>query len=58
MNGEHDYQALQKLFMRHLPNKVPLFNEYHALLVKCAKDFCKKSKEKCSACPIYEKYLD
>ena len=29
-----------------------LFNEYHALLVKLAKDFCLKSKPKCNTCPI------
>jgi endonuclease-3 related protein len=38
-NRYTDYQAL---FISHLPSDAALFNEYHALLVKLAKDFCRK----------------
>jgi endonuclease-3 related protein len=50
-----DYQALQRFFMDHLPRTRRLFNEYHALLVKLGKDFCKKTKENCLACPLRQK---
>jgi endonuclease-3 related protein len=50
-----DYHALQSLFMMHLPPDEQLFNEYHALLVKLAKDYCRKSKKECLRCPIHEK---
>lgn len=31
---------------------VKLFNEYHALLVKLAKEFCVKNKPRCDTCPL------
>jgi len=45
------YDDLQKLFMENLPKDSKLFNEYHALLVKLGKDFCKK-KPVCDKCPL------
>lgn len=47
-----DYGQLQGLFMKHLPKKTRIFNEYHALLVRLGKEFCLKSKPKCQACPL------
>ncbi len=49
---ETDYHTIQELFMDGLPADVALFNEYHALLVRLGKDFCKKTKPLCSTCPI------
>ena len=46
------YADVQKLFMDNLKRQEKLFNEYHALLVKLAKDFCRKSKPKCDSCPL------
>ncbi len=46
-----DYSDVQSLFMRHLPHQVPLFNEYHALIVKTAKVYCKREPA-CAACPL------
>lgn len=46
-----DYHSLQGLFMDNLPEDVDLYNEYHALIVKTAKDFCKK-KPICNICPL------
>ncbi|MFQ5729994.1 MAG: endonuclease III domain-containing protein [Waddliaceae bacterium] len=45
------YQEIQDYFMTHLPHESTILNEYHALLVKTAKDFCKK-KPGCSGCPL------
>jgi endonuclease III related protein len=46
------YADVQRLFMDNLKQQEKLFNEYHALLVKLAKDFCRKSKPKCDSCPL------
>lgn len=45
------YEAVQRLFMDHLPPEERLFNEYHALLVRLAKSCCLK-KPKCALCPL------
>jgi endonuclease-3 related protein len=47
-----DYHEMQDLFMDSLPNTPALFNEYHALIVRTGKEFCKKSKPRCSECPL------
>ncbi len=49
---ESDYHELQALFLDHLPEDVPLFNEYHALIVCTAKEFCRKSDPRCDTCPL------
>ncbi|BCO10035.1 endonuclease III [Desulfolithobacter dissulfuricans] len=46
------YYELQELFMDNLEEDVALFNEYHALLVRVGKEFCKKSRPNCAACPL------
>jgi endonuclease-3 related protein len=48
---EANYQALQDLFMEHLPLDVEMFNEYHALLVRVGKLHCKR-KARCKGCPL------
>ena len=45
------YEDLQRFFMENLPRDVHLYNEYHALLVYTAKDFCRKAP-KCENCPL------
>ncbi len=37
------YEACRRLFLSNLPADAALFNEYHALLVRHGKDFCRKS---------------
>ncbi|MFA4989577.1 MAG: endonuclease III domain-containing protein [Candidatus Omnitrophota bacterium] len=46
------YDQVQRLFMLNLKKDVKLFNEYHALLVALAKNYCLKSAPKCSVCPL------
>ncbi len=46
-----DYVHVQKLFMDNLKRDADLFNEYHALLVKAGKHYCKK-KADCGNCPL------
>ncbi|UCB56533.1 MAG: endonuclease III domain-containing protein [Candidatus Omnitrophota bacterium] len=45
------YAQIQALFERNLPRSLRLFNEYHALIVRLAKAFCRK-KPLCSTCPL------
>lgn len=46
-----DYRDIQSLFMRNLPRKSRLFNEYHALIVQLGKAYCKK-RPLCHLCPL------
>jgi len=48
-----DYERLRELFESNLPEDVQLFNEYHALLVRVGKEFC-KPKARCTGCPLEE----
>lgn len=40
-NGAGSYAEYQRLFHQALPADTPLFNEYHALLVRHGKDVCR-----------------
>lgn len=48
-----NYHRLQQLFTDNLPPDRQLFNEYHALLVRNAKEYCRKS-ECLPGCPLRE----
>jgi endonuclease-3 related protein len=44
--------ALQRRVMDDLPQDPALFNEYHALLVRVAKEYCRPSVALCARCPL------
>jgi endonuclease-3 related protein len=46
-----DYESLRELFQSNLPQEIQLFNEYHALLVRVGKEFC-RPRAKCTGCPL------
>lgn len=46
-----DYELIRSFFESNLPQDVKLFNEYHALLVKLGKTYC-RAKPLCSQCPL------
>ncbi len=46
-----DYSQVQRLFMKNIKADRRVFNEYHALIVRCAKEFC-RSKPLCTQCPL------
>jgi endonuclease III related protein len=49
-----DYNTMQNIFMRNLPEDVQLYNEYHALIVYNAKYHC--HKQTCDkTCPLHQK---
>ena len=45
------YAEVQSLFERNLPPSQRLYNEYHALIVRLGKQFC-RSKPRCDRCPL------
>jgi endonuclease III related protein len=47
-----DYHEVKDYFESALPADAPLYNEYHALLVRVGKDFCRRSAAKCDTCPL------
>lgn len=47
-----DYDRWKALFETRLPRRPEIYNEYHALLVKLGKDFCKKNLPLCGGCPL------
>jgi endonuclease-3 related protein len=46
-----DYETLQYAFTSALEPDVHLYNEYHALIVRVAKDYCRK-QALCPGCPL------
>jgi endonuclease-3 related protein len=51
LTEKEGYDDYQRLFTANLGADAPLFNEYHALLVKLAKDACRK-KPLCRRCRL------
>ncbi len=47
------YEEVRMLFESSLPREVQLYNEYHALLVRLGKEYC-KTKPHCAGCPLEE----
>ncbi len=45
------YHDVQRFITAHVPKSVRLYNEFHALLVRLGKDFCRKTP-RCDACPL------
>ncbi len=46
------YDELQQLFHDNLPRDAKIYNEYHALLVRLGKGYCKKNEPRCTVCPV------
>jgi endonuclease III related protein len=47
-----DLAAVQARIMANLPRDPALFQEYHALLVRVAKEYCRRMP-RCEACPLW-----
>jgi endonuclease-3 related protein len=52
ISGRARYADIQTLFMTVMPPSVPMFNQYHALLVNTGKQFCRKQNPRCAICPL------
>ena len=51
IDGDVSYKDLQRLFTENLDLDIYLYKEFHALIVKTGKLFCKKEPE-CKDCPL------
>jgi endonuclease-3 related protein len=51
IGDDADYHAIQTLFMDHLQPDAALFNQFHAMIVKTGKTFCRKAPQ-CAGCPL------
>ena len=47
------YESIQERFHGSLPRKAALFNEYHALIVRAGKDWCRANAPRCEQCPLF-----
>jgi endonuclease-3 related protein len=52
MGIEGDYGEIQSLFESTIPREVPLYKEFHALIVEYGKQFC--GKKRCDECVLVE----
>lgn len=52
--AKDSYEAYQELFEANLPAEAALFNEYHALLDRHAKETCQKRQPRCAGCCLLE----
>jgi endonuclease-3 related protein len=52
MGIEGDYGEMQSLFESSIPLDVPLYKEFHALIVEYGKQFC--GKKRCEECVLIE----
>jgi endonuclease-3 related protein len=46
------YDQVREIFTRALPAETPLFNEYHALIVRLGKECCRPRLPRCASCPL------
>jgi endonuclease-3 related protein len=54
LSSSEGYQSIRARFLIALPQDVPLFNEYHALIVTLAKGHCRKQRPECATCPLQQ----
>lgn len=48
------YLQIQQFLEQRLPRDVSLYNEFHALIVRTGKEYCRKRDARCSECPLKE----
>lgn len=46
------YDEIQRLFVKQLPRSRRIYNEYHALIVRLGKEFCRPNTPRCDLCPL------
>lgn len=46
------YEEIRKFFEGNLPQDASLYNEFHALIVRTGKEYCRKENPRCSECPL------
>jgi endonuclease-3 related protein len=51
-SGHEPYEELRRRMETAVIRRVPVYNEFHALLVRVGKDHCRKRQPLCSGCPL------
>jgi endonuclease-3 related protein len=51
-HGKQSYEEIRALFENSLPLSAALFNEYHGLIVRTGKDFCRAGAPLCENCAL------
>ena len=54
IDAETDYHQLQEYIESRLPQDAAMYNEFHAMLVRLGKDYCRKTGPRCPMCPLRE----
>lgn len=54
LDYDASYEDIKDYFESTLPDDPALYNEYHALLVRVGKEYCKRAVPNCAACPLAE----
>jgi len=49
---DQPYDVIRKTIEQNLPSSAKLYNEFHALLVKTGKEYCRKNDPLCDTCPL------
>ncbi len=47
------YEEIRRLFEGSLPGGAPLYNEFHALIVRTGKEYCHTRNPGCRECPLH-----
>jgi len=51
-SNDLEYEDIRRHFESNLGKKPRIFNEYHALIVRLGKEYCRKNEPLCAACPL------
>jgi endonuclease-3 related protein len=51
LSGQESYEAVEEVFHAALPADAALFNDYHAQVVRLARDVC-RTRPACPSCPL------
>src|SRR6266403_1293078 len=50
--SSQSYEDIRQLFEGSVPGDAPLYNEFHALIVRTGKEYCRTRNPRCSECPL------
>jgi endonuclease-3 related protein len=51
--SSQSYEDIRQLFEGSVPGDAPLYNEFHALIVRTGKEYCRTRNPRCSECPLH-----
>jgi endonuclease-3 related protein len=51
--AKQGYEEIRRIFEHSLLGDAPLYNEFHALIVRTGKEYCRTRNPRCSECPLH-----